>query len=541
MVIGATRPRRARVASASTPRPAVGRSGATPLVDAAFACLAIATAVWYFHLSRGQSFHHDDWQIVQRYDDGLASLFRPHNGHLSLLPLLLYRLLFGLVGLRTYTPFRALGLMCLVAMAAAVYCLARARVGAVLALVAGIGVLWLPGTRQFPFLLNFYIPLTAAVVCAAAMTWTRRYGDIAMGAALTVALCSSAVGVSVAVACIVHAALARARWRRWIAILLPMSGWAVWWLTMGRHSLDTVRDNPFLQLSIGGRARLVWRGIIGTFDVLAAGRHGLGIALAVLFAGFVVWRVASRSSAGIGALAWSAAVVAWWVGVVESRSWYGFDAPRYRHVAAVFVVLAVLPPSASHAARRFGSRLAVGVAAVGLVAALTWANRPSIVRAAESDTRFVRTLTSELVVANLGPSVVPDGAGVHVAKRTLPAGTYRRLAARFGPIDETPVSEVDRRLVALGAVRIGPVEVGHAVCTPLTTPFWRPAESELVLSAGRSPVTVRVRRFGPELVTAGVIPADHIADVHLPGLGARVPWEVQALGGCARPAASAGN
>ncbi len=335
MVIGATRPRRARVASASTPRPAVGRAGVTPLVDAAFACLAIATAVWYFHLSRGQSFHHDDWQIVQRYDDGLASLFRPHNGHLSLIPLFLYRLLFGLVGLRTYTPFRALGLMCLVAMAAAVYCLARARVGAVLALVAGIGVLWLPGTRQFPFLLNFYIPLTAAVVCAAAMTWTRRYGDIAIGAALTVALCSSAVGVSVAVACIVHAALARARWRRWIAILLPMSGWAVWWLTMARHSLDTVRDNPFLQLSIGGRARLVWRGIIGTFDVLAAGRHGLGIALAVLFAGFVVWRVASRSSAGIGALAWSAAVVAWWVGVVASRSWYGFDAPRYRHVAAV--------------------------------------------------------------------------------------------------------------------------------------------------------------------------------------------------------------
>jgi hypothetical protein len=52
-------------------------------------------------------FHEDEWDFLGRTAGDLGDLLRPHNEHWSTLPILVYRLLWWLVGLRSYVPYQA--------------------------------------------------------------------------------------------------------------------------------------------------------------------------------------------------------------------------------------------------------------------------------------------------------------------------------------------------------------------------------------------------------------------------------------------------
>ena len=129
-----------------------------------FAGVVVLTAWWYMRASRGQSFLRDDWRVATR-SLSLRDLFEPHNGHLSVVPLAIYRVLLGEYGMQTYTPERLLGSGSLLCLGVALYLLARHRAGAPLALVAAVSVLWLPTTTLTPFLANYHLALVGAVVC----------------------------------------------------------------------------------------------------------------------------------------------------------------------------------------------------------------------------------------------------------------------------------------------------------------------------------------------------------------------------------------
>src|SRR5690349_10903543 len=70
------------------------------------ATLLIAAAVLLFE-NRGQWFYGDDFEFI--FNRGLGhsvyGLFTPHNEHWSTVPILVYRALFNIFGLRSYTPY----------------------------------------------------------------------------------------------------------------------------------------------------------------------------------------------------------------------------------------------------------------------------------------------------------------------------------------------------------------------------------------------------------------------------------------------------
>jgi hypothetical protein len=173
-----------------------------------FAGVVAMTAWWYMRSSRGQSFLRDDWRVATR-SLSLGDLFEPHNGHLSVVPLAIYRVLLGEFGLHTYTPYRVLGSTSLLCLGVALFLLARGRVGAPLALVVAVSVLWLPMMGLTPFMANYRVSLLCGVVCAAAMPSTDRRSDVVVGTALAVGLASSGVGMALAAACAVHAVVFR--------------------------------------------------------------------------------------------------------------------------------------------------------------------------------------------------------------------------------------------------------------------------------------------------------------------------------------------
>jgi hypothetical protein len=188
----------------------------------------------------------------------------------------------GSWSLHTYTPYRVLGSTSLLCLGVALFLLARGRVGAPLALVVAVSVLWLPMMGLTPFMANYRVSLLCGVVCAAAMPSTDRRSDVVVGTALAVGLASSGVGTALAVglassgvgmalaaACAVHAVVFRPRASRWTAVAVPSLLWVLWWRTLGNETrsvqsltilsaLDDVADGVFS--SFGALTRGWWVG-----------------------------------------------------------------------------------------------------------------------------------------------------------------------------------------------------------------------------------------------------------------------------------------
>ncbi len=79
----------------------------------ALAVLALGTGVLLFHETRGTTAWFDEWDwILHRRTGSLGSFLDSYNGHLSLVPVAIYRLLYATAGLRTYVPYRVLLIVC---------------------------------------------------------------------------------------------------------------------------------------------------------------------------------------------------------------------------------------------------------------------------------------------------------------------------------------------------------------------------------------------------------------------------------------------
>jgi hypothetical protein len=105
----ATRWQTQRTDGASTTEAPVERGAVPPRADAsapyallAFALVAAVAFVLSLVVGRRQSFFLDDWDFLAHRDGGdIRDLLRPHNEHWSTLPILVYRGLWRLFGVRT--------------------------------------------------------------------------------------------------------------------------------------------------------------------------------------------------------------------------------------------------------------------------------------------------------------------------------------------------------------------------------------------------------------------------------------------------------
>ena len=96
------------------------------------------------YLGRDTTFYFDEWDWVQqRREWTLDTLLEPHNEHLSVVPILFYKLLFATVGIDHYWPYRVLGLAMHALVVVGLFFYARRRVGDVLALAAAATILFL--------------------------------------------------------------------------------------------------------------------------------------------------------------------------------------------------------------------------------------------------------------------------------------------------------------------------------------------------------------------------------------------------------------
>ena len=195
-------------------------AGVAPFVT--LAGLMVLASVAILVKGRGLTFFYDEWAWVMRRRDWNVGVFlEPHNEHLSLLPVTVFKLLFATVGLSHYGVYRVVGLLFHLTCVTLVFLLVRRRVGdwlgvALASLVLFLGMAW--NDLLAPFQIGFLGSIAAGLAMLLVFERTGRRGDIAACVLLIVSLSSSGLGILFVVAAFVELLWARtagARFGSW--------------------------------------------------------------------------------------------------------------------------------------------------------------------------------------------------------------------------------------------------------------------------------------------------------------------------------------
>jgi len=264
------------------------RTLASPPILVFGAAEVIALFFW-LSISRRLWFDLDEWDfLVQRRAGNLGDLFRPHNGHWTTVPILVYRFFFALVGLRTYLPYRLLAIVVyLISAALLLIVVRRAGVNPWIATAAATMYAFL-GFGLANIIRGFQITLTGSVVFGLLqLLLTDHDGPVDRRDAAGIAagfvglLCS---GLAIVMVMIVGAvALLKRGWRVALLHTAPFFVCYIVWLgIIGRESGGGVqRLDP---TTIG---HIAWNGWSVPADAIAPAGHGFLLAI-VLVTGFAL-------------------------------------------------------------------------------------------------------------------------------------------------------------------------------------------------------------------------------------------------------------
>jgi hypothetical protein len=493
----------------------------------------VAYAVW---LGRGLPLLSDEWDIVGFHYNG--HYLTPYNGHLSLVPVAIYRTLFDTVGLQSSTPYRVAGLVCYAAVVLLLFHYCRSRVGPAAAAVFALALAWFSQsqlTLLYGFLLNFTIPLAVLLVIWGVHDRAPRGRDAAGGALLLVALVTSSVGLIVAVSVLVDLAVRRAPARRFVPYAIALAIWLAWYAKY---------HEPIRRAPAGAVARYAWRQFFGTFRALGAGWTPGGV---VLLAGFValVWFAATRWST------WNAratgALVGWLTFVALTAltrtsqiTLNPPDAGRYVWIGAFFAFVVV-----AECVRTVPIPWTLlGVALV--VVALSGAALTTHLRQQRADTlaygqrlraplAAVEAIPDRIDPAQILPlNLIPVRARDYLAAIRAVGSPYPHPTfASLG--NETGRRDADTWMLRDLAIRVAPVReaVPAAGCVPARgTTVTVGSGGRVVVRAAGDDVAVRVRRFERRfaLPPVGTVDANDAGAVAFPRDRSDIPWHLEVAG-----------
>jgi hypothetical protein len=503
-----------------------GTDRSTTWAARVFAAVVAAAFPLYLVLGRDQWFFQDDWEFLANRDGGsFTSLMEPHNEHWSTLPVIAYRLLWTVFGLRTYVPYQALAIATHLTVAVLLrVVMRRAGVHPWLA-TASASAFVLFGSGFQDIVWGFQIGFVGPVVFGLLqLLLTDHDGPVDRRDALGLvcgALALLCSGTAVTMVVVVGLAVVIRRGPR-PALLqtAPLAAlYLLWWGAYGREGAPD-RDRGTLRQVL----RFVHRGLRGAVEDLTTYRWIFWPFVAAVLVGAVLvvvhrgrdWRarLAVPIAMAGGALVFFTITGIGRVVLIGARD---ADKSRYVHVGLA-LMLPAMTVAVDAVVRRWRALLvpACALFLVGVPANLdrvrTLQEQPL-----EGRKRDVLLLASSDVQAQLSRGFRPfDGA-----ERNISIGWLRdgRASGRI-PEPDAPVDEQDEAdVVAMITIR-EPVERPDARCRPVR------GTVERTVTRGdrirfRGPVVVRVRppggpsstprelRSGPiAVVVVGYGPAD---------------------------------
>jgi hypothetical protein len=312
-----------------------GRLRSPDAVALGLAGLATATLYWF---GRGLSFFFDEWNfILDRRGNSVGDYLAPHNGHLSLVPVVIYKILLATFGLRHYGPYRLVAIGIHLACATFVYLIVRRRVGGVAALLPFALLLFLGRAWEdllWPFQIGYFAAIAAALGAYWLLDRADDRGDRGACVLLAVSLGSSGLGIPLWIGAAAKMIIDWRPWSRWWVLAAPLALYLGWYARYG-HS-DAQSSN------VSKLPRYVFDSYAGAAGALCGVPISRDRPIAVLFlfalAALIWWR---RRNA-VGAVAPAVAALAFWVLTGLTRAQYNEPAAsRYIYPGAVLLILVV--------------------------------------------------------------------------------------------------------------------------------------------------------------------------------------------------------
>lgn len=312
-------------------------------------------------LGSGTTFFQDAWAfLLERRGDSAHDFLRPHNEHISVIPVAIEKLLEAVFGLESAAPERVVLTAMLSATAALVFVYVRRRLGAWLALIAAVLLLFLGSAWEvllWPFEMSLVGSVITGVAMLLALDRNDRRGDAAACVLLVISIGFSSLGVTFAVGAGVDVFLRRgARGLRRIYIpAAPLFLYAIWYVAYGREAHsgislhNAVHSPPFMVEGFAASVESTFglRTIVG--GIYDHQRPYLGLAVLLVLIGlFAYWQrrkpeVFQRMrDPGISPRLWpvAASASAFWLFAALNRiPGREATASRYMHIGAVFVLL----------------------------------------------------------------------------------------------------------------------------------------------------------------------------------------------------------
>lgn len=481
----------------SAPTPDVPAVRAHRAALAGLTVLLVVAGVLVLWSGRGTTPYADEWDWLVERGHSVDVLLGPHNGHLSVVPKIVYEGLLQVVGLAHHWVFRLVLLGLHLLCGVLVFAYARRRVGDGAALAAATLVLFLGAGAQdvlWAFQIGFMLSVTAGLGTLLALDRETRRGDLAAAGLLTVSLGSSGLGIVFLAGAVVELTVGRRAARAWVAVG-PAVLYGLWSLGYGESQteIDNVPLVPTFGADMGSAAvgGLVGLGpdvgrVLLVVGALAVGHHVLRAraltprAVAVIALPLILWSVTGLSRADLG------------------EPFVG----RYVYPGAVLVLLLTieLARGRSIVTARQGvvAAAVVGVAIVGGLAPLrgeagALRHNGETMRAQFGAVLLLGDRVPAGFVAS--PRLAPQVTTGALRDVVHDHGSIAMDAAALARARQDARTEVDGTLVAAGAVPIAPaverLDVGEP--PPVSAPVAPVGRRGCVATAGPGAVEVAVR------------------------------------------------
>jgi hypothetical protein len=316
------------------------------LAWAALAALLLAAGAFFLYETRGTTFWSDEWSwFLARRETDIATFLEPHNEHLSLVPVAIYKLLFAIAGTEDYLPYRLPVIAAHLLVATLVFVYASRRVGPIPSLLAAALILLLGPAWQnilWGFQVAWLISLGAGVAALLMLDRRDRAGDLGAAPLLGLSLASSGLGLPIVLGVAVEVLWGRRRLRDGWIVAAPLAIYGLWWLAY--------QDSEFLRHAIVLTPTFVAGALSGALSSLV-GLSGQqipadgaslewGRPLAVAAVALLALRLASLRTVSPRILALLTILLAFWLSTGVRRSFVSApDASRYIYVGGLFIVL----------------------------------------------------------------------------------------------------------------------------------------------------------------------------------------------------------
>ncbi len=516
----------------------------------------VASGLLIYHFNRGMSFSSDDWVWINlRRGNGLHTFLAPYNGHLSLVPIAIYRLMFALVGIGSFAPYRVLLLVVGSATGVVIFEYARHRIGEFCALLVATLLLFLgPGWNDImqPFQIAWLIAVAAGLLALSLLNRRRTAADAAACLLVLISICSTSVGVALAVGIAVDVAITRRRWRDAWIVGLPLLLYVVWAVHYHPTTLQisSITNAP---LNLAQTTAAALAGLVGLSAVTPTDLTGQALTFGFPLLALAVAAVFVRAATGwdwTRFLALGAALVTFTVMVTVARSFQSPFESRYMYVTCILCALMAVE-LARGLSVPFWAQLALAVlalvAVVSNIGDLRSAGNYFRPFEAQTDgTLGAVELDRGRVASNTLLTQLPEypftlvTAGQYFAAADAlgtPAYTLAQLQhaspAAQGAADAQSLA--DRDVVLIGVPNAA---AGRGACVAFRPPgALAPGQTNALVmpldpgrvsvTAGASPATISVRRFAPAFTALGTVQSDGSAIVSVSQDRAAQPWRLQ--------------